>query len=557
MVSGNGTESMADSGTKPGGTPAGSALIRRRTVVAGAAWAAPAVVGMNALPAWALSPRCVSGPGYLFSSAGGGSLVTAYLTTPTLLGVSSVEVTNSGSDGSAVVSPTGASPAASDDAYYRAFDVAALNGAIKLGLQGVSNLLQLNFNTPLGALNVFGEAHATTGFVPIARGAAGVVSNGGAIATEGSAISQPDLATLQLKDTIKSILGSSVSDLVAGLADLWLQIGAVAAEAGFTDVQACSDSEAAYQATAEEYYEYLVAALRLVLYVDTLPVLWSAVTTAASGLDAGVTHITSLLSSLNHLLGVTATYTAPSLTDLLSDLKSTLKTGIVDTDVSTTAPVLIVDLDATGPASTGNVVIDLAALLGTENGTTDNTLNNLDPNTNLIFNADAVTTLTGALTAAVANLLDIDSTDGKTSTLEGVLKSSGLSITYVPLIGDTQTFSLTLLDLLNRDLTGITLIDDVLGAVLQGLVQDLVDALNAVISAVAAVLGGLVTALHLDEILSIWINYQTYGTVGEVKRFDVSALLVELLNLSGTSLVTLDLAHAYAGPLNYVGPVAP
>lgn len=37
----------------------------RRTVVAGAAWAVPAVVGMNALPAWALSP--VPCPDYTYT----------------------------------------------------------------------------------------------------------------------------------------------------------------------------------------------------------------------------------------------------------------------------------------------------------------------------------------------------------------------------------------------------------------------------------------------------------------------------------------------------------
>lgn len=547
MVSGNGAGSSPDSETISGGA---SALIRRRTVVAGAAWSVPAVVGVSALPAWALSPACVSGPGYLFSSAGGGSLASAYVATPTLLSVCSVAVTNPGVDGMATVAPSGTPTAANSDAFYRTFDVNALN-AIEVDLQGVSNLLQLNFDTPLGALNVFGEAHATSGFTPMARGAAGVVSNGGAISTDTQAISQPDLATLQLKATIKAILGSEISSLVSGLADLWLQIGAVAAEAGFTDVEACSGSEAAYTATAAEYYKYLVAALRLVLYVDTLPGLWSAVTNAASALNAGASLVSALLTALNLVPGVTATYTAPSLTALLTNLKSTLKTGIVNTGVSS-VPLLKVDLDATTPASTGNVIIDLAALLGTENGATNNTLNNLSPNTNLIFNAAAVTTLTGALTTATANLLNIDASDGQTSTLEQVLADAGLTITYT---GDT--YRLSLLDLLNGHVTGISAIDAVLGTVLKGLVQNLVTALNAVVAAVAAVLGGLVTGLQLDKILSLYVNAQSHGLDGEFKRFDVSALLVKLLNPAGTPLVTLDLAHAYAGPLNYKGTVTP
>lgn len=568
------TEPNTSRGTTQGPT---TSLIRRRTVVAGAAWATPAVIGLSAVPAWALSPQCVS-TGHLFTSQAGGALLSAYVGTPTLLDAFTIAVDNPGADGSATVVPTSAS-ANGTDAWYRPFTLSLLNSAITVSLPPVSNLLQLGFNTPVGALNAYGAAHATTGYVPFAHGASGVVSNGGVISTNNAAITQPDLATLQLKTALAAILGSSVSTLVAGLADIWLQIGAVAAEAKLTNVQGCSTTQDPYAAKATVTREYILAALRLILSVPTLPGLWTAVTTAVNGL---VTTLNAAVGTLVDLIDavpdVSASYSGINFADLFTAIKNFFANGIIDSSLSP-HPLATIDL------TTGTIAIDLAALLGVEKGGDGASLNGLPPNTQLVLNSDAVNTLTNTITTGLATLLtgllDTSAANGNNSVLEGILSSAKITITISPVTGGTFTAQLSLLDFLRGNPTlsytggnaGITtavgLVNTVLAtsgpvlglavqALLTGLATVLTGptgALNVLTNTIVNILSGLVSGLQLDKVLSLLVNAQSDGTTGQVTRKNVSALLLTLLDTSSTPLVTLDLAHAYAGEIDYLSPV--
>ncbi|WOQ16476.1 choice-of-anchor G family protein [Raineyella sp. W15-4] len=313
----------------------------RRAIVKGAAWAVPAVIAVNAAPAWAASPHdfvpCPSGN--IYNTVGRGRLLSGSLlgtNLDTLAAINGITVSN---DGHGVVTPSvwgtanpfSPSPVSSDAyAYVNALDVSLLSAL------GISASLVVDVNTPVGVLNQYGRA-VQNGF---SAGASGAVTNNGAIQTMPGG-GWPVLASLDLKHLIAQV-STAAANLVGAVTNLKLEIGAAA---GRATLDACSASSGR---------EYLVSYARLVI---------------GSGL---LGQILSLVATVANLPNTTS---GP---DNLVSFDFQEKT-------------LVVDLGA--------------LLAKAYPGTYSNQLNGLAPNTALLINSHVISTLTTAISDTLTNLL--------------------------------------------------------------------------------------------------------------------------------------------------------
>lgn len=292
-------------------------------------------------------------------------------------------------------------------AYLNPLDVEAL-GLVNLPLTGgaLDQLLSLPLANETGAVNQYARADSAG----TAQGASGVVNDSGFIETDdGSGGELPALGTVSLATLVEQLTGDAASELVAGIADLQLELGAVASRA---TLDACG---AAWTGEIDPYVERTYAVAGLDAVVDA-PV--------ASGLSTTLTGLLDgLETSLNGISG--ADGVVSSITDgvgqLLSGVLGTLNLG----STTVTGPSIDVDLtvardlvgamiaDDAGAVSldlgTGEVRVDLASLIGEAyggegfNGQQAHGLNGLDPNTELVLNDTVTNALVAALTQALDN----------------------------------------------------------------------------------------------------------------------------------------------------------
>ncbi|MFT4188660.1 MAG: choice-of-anchor G family protein [Aeromicrobium sp.] len=332
----------------------------------------------------------------------GGGLLPVDLDTVATVG--GVTVTNDGTR--AQPDPANAS-SVGDDAYVNPLDVNALS-LIDLPLTGggLDEFLSLDLANDVGVLNQFARAKSDGH----SQGASGVVNDSGVVQTQNNDDgSTPTLGTLKLSTLVQQLTGEAVGDVASGIADLSLEIGAVA---GRSTLDAC---QAAWTGDIDPYLDRTYAIAGLAAVIDA-PVVAGLSTTATGALDTAETTVNGLASDASVVSGITSGVGA-----LLNGVIDTLSLG----SVTLVGPTVTADLSAARSLvnatvsddndtveldlSTGEVRVDLAALIGEAyggegfNGSQAHGLNGLPPNTELLVNDAVTNALVSALTQALDN----------------------------------------------------------------------------------------------------------------------------------------------------------
>ncbi|MBS1905442.1 MAG: choice-of-anchor G family protein [Actinobacteria bacterium] len=458
--------------------------VSRRTIMKGAAWTVPALMVATAAPAYAAS--CMKGQ-YTTQGHGkllGGSILGLNLDTIVALA------------GAHATAPTPADP----DNQFGALNLSALNVQLPTAPVGVllSNVLSLLVPAGTGTLNQYGYAESDGD----SRGASGLVTNTGALALN-KGESMPQLGTLDLKTILANLTGSGVADLVSYVANLSLEIGAVAGRAWYNP---CKDVAGAVNR------DYLLGYLRIILQ-----------STALSGL------VNTLVGAVNAVLGVANA--AIALAGYRLFLDTSLITGSIPAGNDQPIQVNLGD---------GKLTIDVGTLLGGGadpfNASYSTFLNGLAPNT--ILFADATTQLPAN---TVTNFMT-----GLTNSLEALLLN-GLQVQQYqgPVIGGTWVTIGSLGTLLST-IPALQAAWDIIKAVLTGV------ALQPVFSALQTALNNLFNVLQ--NVLRITINAQnpTYrywngilnpSSAPTHTKFSVAALYIQAIG----ALNVLDLYLAAGG----------
>ena len=373
-----------------------------------------------------------------FKTRGGGRLLGGDLMSLDLDSVVALEGMTATNDGANSRSAP-AVPADPQDTYQNSLDVNALSTIELPVVEGevdavLSSVLTLSEGTDqIGVVNQY--AHATS--TGISEGASGVIADSGAILNPGSE-GLPALGTLELSSLVKSLTGEAISDIVAGITDLQLEIGAVASRATVDACETAWTDDIDSTLTREYAMAGLGASIEAPVVGDlsgTLTGLLDGLQTSLNGLasDAGVLSaitggVGSLLSGTLGTLNLgTIGVTGPAITIDLSSVRD-----LATASVSDDAGAVMLDL------ATGQVRVDLASLIGEAyggqgfNGTQAHGLNGLPPNTELLVNDDVTNALVAALTQAldgwVADVLD---------TLESAVYAAHVNVALAIRLGGT------------------------------------------------------------------------------------------------------------------------
>lgn len=456
----------------------------------------------------------------IFKTRGSGKLLGGGLLPLDLddvAGVGGVTVTHDGDE----THPRPVTASEAGDAYVNPIDVDLLS-VISLPLTGGSldDLLSLPLATEVGAVNQYALADGSG----ISQGASGVVNDSGVVQTDNDDNGNlPTLGTLKLSTLVQQLTGQALSDIVAGVADLELEIGAVASRSTLDACGAAWSDDLDANLTRE----YAIAGLGVGLdapivggLTGTLNGLLDGLETALNGLasDAGVlSDITSGVGGLlDGVLGSlqlgSTTITGPAITIDLSTVRDLATVTIADD-----AGAVSLDL------STGHVTIDLGSLLGEAyggqgfNGMQAHGLNGLPPNTELVLNDQVVNALVAALTQALDNWVR-DVLDALESAvyaagvkvqislvLGGAVSGSDREVAAVNITADASLGSLLNgtavigvgLSLLGGECTGITTpISCLIAALVNPLITGITSALTV---GVGPLLGGILEAAILGE----------------------------------------------------------
>lgn len=414
----------------------------------------------------------------------GGELLPTDLDTLAVVG--GMTVTNDG----AAPHPNPSAASREGDAYVHPLDVGLLS-AVELPLTGstLDQLLSLPLATEVGAVNQYALAESNG----VSSGASGVVNDSGVVQTDNDDNGElPTLGTLKLSTLVEELTGRALSSVVAGVADLQLEIGAVASNATLdaceaawsNDLDANLDREYAIAGLSAQIDAPIVGGLSGTLsgLLDGLQVALNGLT-GDDGVVSGITEgVGGLLDGvLGSLTLGDVTVTGPAITIDLTAVRN-LATATISDDAGAVA----LDL------STGLVSVDLASLIGEAyggqgfNGTQAHGLNGLAPNTELVLN-DAVTNalvaaLTDALDGWVGDVLDA---------LETAVYAAGINTTIDLVLGGTIVIP---------PVDSLTLNVATVGVVVNGTLGDLLDGSAAVtvdpkVLPGTAVTGPLISAL--------------------------------------------------------------
>ena len=553
---------------------------------------------------------CSADAGFKTRAAGkllGGSLLPVDL--DDVAGVSGMTTTNDGV--TAHPDPTNAS-SVGGDGFVNPLNVSAL-GLVDVPLTGttLANLLQINTNNDMGVVNQF--ATARSGGASL--GASGVVNDSGSIMTANNANgSAPTLGTLKLKTLVEGLTGEALSDVVAGVADLELELGAVAGRASLDEC----DQEWVSDLAQNLERSYAIAGLDLTVDApaidqvgDTLTSSIDDIETLLNGLASNPSVISGLTSGLNALIGPllggmgsTITLTGPTVTADFTAVRN-----LANAEIADDGGVVRLDL------GDGEVSADLASLLGEAYGGASFTgsgpgLNGLPANTELLINAPVTTALTEALTEALDQWV-VDVVDALDDALDlarvqlsilidlklGIVPIAKITVpvdaTLGSILAGTATVAPTVVllgsacnpvvpiqpaCLLNPIVAALTtgvipLVGDVLGSVIfadGGVVKTLGATLTAVTDPLVVTLGAIFNdLLGADGLLSLKANIQNdplsasrppypdwEGGAQAVPagRYDVAALSVGVLDALGASgNVNLELGRGSVGVSCQVG----
>lgn len=475
----------------------------------------------------------------------------------TLAQVTGVETTNDGSR--AQVSP-GTATDSGEDGYSNPLNVVVLQ-ALELDL---TEVLQLPLDNSTGVLGQYGQAQSTG----LSSAGAGFVDGTGAISVKPGG-GYPQLGTLRLSSLLDS-LGYDLGTVLSGVADVSLEIGAVA---GRASLDGC---DYMWGADIEDVLDREYLAAGLVTEIDSPTV--GTLSQTVSGL---VTTLNGAVAGLVGNGGVAS--------ELLTGLLGVVDLGVVSSSQSEITGATI-DLTAVSDLATatrsdeagavavnfgeGTIRIDTAALLARaypdEYG---NGLNGLDPNTNILDDPAVVEELSEALTEVLADWVDaVD--DAVQAALDGLRIEAQLVVSVVlsPTVniaidasldeleagdGINATGGLVLSGLVNGA-TGL------IGPVLAGIIRGALPAVSATLSELDLAVDPLVevvadvySALFLDGIVAVTVNAQNDPSTGDAEpadwaglpdgRYDVAALRIGVLDALGDADVRLYLGRASVG----------
>lgn len=499
------------------------------------------------------------------------------------------------------VNPTSAQPALpTPDAHANPFNVEALN-TVTVELGGVNHLLgdivdmvttPGSPSTDVSALGQYARA-STNG---LSTGAAGFVTDMGAI-EEYEIGSVPGLASLDLSTLVRALAGDAVSDALAGVTDLSLEVGAVGANA---TLDACA---AAFGGVSGETLqrEYVISSIDTVITSEL-------VASLVSDIEKSLTDVEAVVNGLSTDEGV-VTALENGVTGILNaSLTGGLRLGTVDATIAATIDLTSVRAFLSQPFSdpdglllidpgTGTVRVDTAAVLGSAYAGTDTGhVNGLPPNTPLLLTGGVADALSAALDAAISSWLgeaQVLLTDALNAvevsvgvsavvaesvllpvdigTLEasatGTLSTLKTTATFTPLPGLLEP-------LLDSILTGalaaplnrlVTELSAGLGAVVKSTVPGALPTVAGMVSAgqaatgpITSMLGAVMTLLYVDGVVSLTANAQNDPLTGSPEPADwaavpedeyrVAALRIGVLDAVGSPAVVVYLATGSVGP---------
>lgn len=473
--------------------------------------------------------------------------------------VSGVLATSDGDQ--TAVSPATATPQGADD-FTNPLNVVALQ-ALALDLTGI---LELPLNNSTGVLGQYGQARSTG----VSAGAAGLIDDSGVIATDTGA-GFPQVATLQLSTLLDS-LGFDLGTLLAGVADVRLEIGAVA---GRAQIDGC---DLAWGADLEDVLtrDYLAAGLITEIESPTVETLSQTVsglvTTLNGAVDALVGDEGIATELLNAVLGIL---------DVLLFNSASSKITAATIDLSPVAALAVASISDEAGAVTvnlgeGTVRIDTAALLArTYPGEYSNGLNGLDPNTNILDDPAVVSELADALTEVLSDWVD-EVDDAVQAALDGIRIQATVGVTLLSLLSTTVTINGTLDDLARGDgivatgsvllSTTVNLASGILGPIVAGLIRGALplvsttlSTLDALVTPLVSIIASVYSTLYVGGIVAITVNAQNDPLGGDPEpldwqglpegRYDVAGLRIGVLDALGAADVRLYLGRGSVGQI--------
>lgn len=517
----------------------------RRTLVKGAAWAAPVAAFSVGAPAMALSVSCTDAT--LLDSQARARMLSGQIGGANLDVLAEVD----GVHAQAFDPPVPGADGSDSDLKANPLTVEALS-TIQLDLGGLSGALTsvLDFvaGQDAGVLNEYAYANeqAQSELFPDAPevGGAGAVGNDGTIAVSVDDPNPPALGTINLYSILQQAAGDGVAELVDLIAGLDLEIGAAAGTARLDYV--CDAARGVSEETVDR--DYLIAYLRLLVESNAVGDLVSALNTVLPTLTISTDAVWELLQGV------------PLLGGLLSALgQGALEvTATVNLAQLTAQPIPQAENAALrADLAAGTIAIDVASLLGGPyTGAISPYLNSLAPNTRLFVDAPLPTNAAASLVNQLVEdllerLKDLVSVTVRAGSVSGVLPT-GLLIqgSLRAFLEGTATATFVLAGvrinlgaLLNPLLGGIgDLVESTLRTLLNdsGVLQTALTGINGLLSALFDVLSG---------VLALTVNAQNnatgsmpsyYSAITPERRYDVSALHLEVLGM----LNLLDLAVA-------------
>ncbi|MEW1979582.1 choice-of-anchor G family protein [Citricoccus sp. NPDC079358] len=510
-----------------------------------------------------------------FATRGAGTMVSGSALGVNLDSAAEVQDAEVLQDGDRSWTEQGA-PTDSFDAYFAPLGVTALE-FLSVGL----GLIQLPLDTDTGVIGQYGQAQSTGEAV----GASGLVNDEGVIALE-PGTGEPQLATLQLFELLGS-LDHDVASLVGeNVADVDLEVGAVA---GRAELDGCAAEFGALNEAVTR--EYLVSSVDTAVESPAVGDLVTGVNGVLTGLENAVNGLASNRGVLDQLTS--------GVSSLVGGLLGTLRLGNVGVsltatiDLSSVRSFLAADFgDESGVLTinpgTGVVTVDTAALLAaTYPGEYSQGLNGLPPNTDLLADPAVVNALTTALTQSLDDwLAEIQTL--LSGALDAVqvsvdvtlsLRLLGLPIANVDahveggladllagsLAATTDVRLLGLLDLglLDPLVNGLVNgLGGTVGTILDGVLRPLSalgSAVNALTTPIVTAVSNLYNVLYLDALVSLSLNNQNVPVNGSTPppewegipsgQFEVSALRLGILDAAGDARVRLHLGRGSVGPV--------
>ena len=386
----------------------------------------------------------------------------------------------------------------------------------------------------VGAYTQYGDAE-TDG---TSTGASGVLTTSeGGVALGSTDPDAPGIGSLSLSGVLAEVLGDALADDIANLADLSLDIGAVASS---TSIDACAPLWSGADLASSVVRDYLVASLGLSFESALIGELVTDITGLLTVLDGATDLEITAIADLDGILDDALDGLGLGLTSLLGVASTTVDVDVI-TDLSGISALLTGEITDTNGFVTinltsGEISVDLDAILGSLNG--------LPPNTPILTPA-VLNTIIGAIEDALVDFVNDVLEDAIVAALETasitatvtadltVLGLAGVSV-EIDLSGSYAAFQAgTPLITVDATADGLLIAAINLALTLAGLGIDVNDILDGIESGLAAeLLGGLVPAIttavatELDDLVAGLLTDLLDETTGLVPE-----LLVELTPL--------------------------